>query len=175
MIVTLLFFISCKKGSKPELTKSIETRNQIPQLFADSITTIVSDSGIIRYRVTAPQWYVYDKTDTPYWDFPFGLRFERFDNQYSIDAEIECQKGIFYSELELWKLNGNVKAINLTGEEFYTEELFWDQKNQTVFSDSSITIVQKGQTIYGVGFHSNQTFSKYHIKKPKGAFPIEDN
>lgn len=177
MIVTIavpLFFTCCNHGNKPQLTQSISERKNIPQFFVDSITTIVSDSGIIRYRITAPEWYVYDKTDTPYWHFPYGLKFERFDNQYNIDAEIECDKGIYYSDMELWKLNGNVKAVNITGEKFLTEELFWNQKEETVYSDSAITIEQKGQTIYGIGFSSNQTFTKYHIRQPKGAFPIEE-
>lgn len=175
VIVTLWFFACCSGGNKPQLTQSISQRKLTPQLYADSITTIVSDSGIIRYRVTAPQWHVYDKADTPYWDFPLGLRFERFDTKYNIDAEIECDKGIYYSDLELWKLNGNVKAINLNGEKFLTEELFWNQKEETVYSDSAIAIIQKGQTIYGIGFHSNQTFTKYSIRRPTGAFPIEED
>lgn len=172
-IVTLLFFVSCSSNNKPEVTQSISERKLTPALLADSITTIVSDSGIIRYRITTPQWNVYDKTDTPYWHFPLGLRFERFDTQYNIDAEIECNRAIYYNELEIWKLNGNVKAVNLQGEEFRTEELFWNQKEEIVYSDSAISITQEGQTIYGIGFHSNQTFTKYHIKAPKGAFPVD--
>lgn len=173
-IVTLLFFSNCSSYNKPELTSSISDRRLTPSLHADSITTIVSDSGIIRYRITTPYWSIYDKTDTPYWDFPQGLRFERFDTHYNIDAEIQCEKGIYYSDLELWRLNGNVKAINLNAEEFLTEELYWDQDNERVYSDSAITIIQKGQTIYGIGFQSNQTFTKYSIRQPKGAFPIDD-
>lgn len=174
VIVTLPFFINCSSNNKPQLTDSIAQRKLTPQLYADSITTIISDSGIIRYRINALEWSVFDRTDTPYWDFPLGIRFERFDTRYNVDAEIQADKAIYYNELELWKLNGNVKAINLKGEQFITEELFWNQKSETVYSDSAITIIQKNQTIYGIGFHSNQNFTKYSIRQPKGSFPIEE-
>lgn len=172
-IVALLVFTGCTKNKQP-MIESVTERKLTPQIFADSITTIISDSGIIRYRITAQTWAVYDKADTPYWDFPDGLRFERFDPDYNIDAEIECNRAVYYSKMEIWKLNDSVKAVNLSGEKFETSELYWNQKTETVHSDSDIVITQKNQTIYGTGFESNQTFSKYSIKRPKGAFPIEE-
>ena len=171
-IVHCALFFSCQ--TKHEMTESVTDIKRTPQVYADSITTIVSDSGIIRYRIIAPDWYVYEKADTPYWDFPNGLRFERFDENYNIDAEIECNRAIYYSKLELWRLNDNVEATNLNHEEFYTNELYWDQKEERVYSDSAITIIQKERKILGVGFESNQTFSRYSIRQPKGTIPIEE-
>ena len=171
-IVHCALFFSCQ--TKHEMTESVTDIKNTPQVYADSITTIVSDSGIIRYRIIAPEWYVYEKADTPYWDFPNGLRFERFDENYKVDAEIECDRAVYYSKLELWKLNDNVEATNLNKEEFYTNELYWDQKEERVYSDSAITIIQKERKILGVGFESNQTFSRYSIRQPKGTIPIEE-
>ena len=171
-IVHCALFFSCQ--TKHEMTESVTDIKNTPQVYADSITTIVSDSGIIRYRIIAPDWYVYEKADTPYWDFPNGLRFERFDENYKVDAEIECDRAVYYSKLELWKLNDNVEATNLNKEEFYTNELYWDQKEERVYSDSAITIIQKERKILGVGFESNQTFSRYSIRQPKGTIPIEE-
>ena len=171
-IVHCALFFSCQ--TKHEMTESVTDIKNTPQVYADSITTIVSDSGIIRYRIIAPDWYVYEKADTPYWDFPNGLRFERFDENYKVDAEIECDRAVYYSKLELWKLNDNVEATNLSKEEFYTNELYWDQKEERVYSDSAITIIQKERKILGVGFESNQTFSRYSIRQPKGTIPIEE-
>ena len=56
-------FISCSKNN----TKTIATtdRKNLPQITADSITTIISDSGIIRYRIFTNKWDVFDKKDTP--------------------------------------------------------------------------------------------------------------
>ena len=48
------------------MTSSVVDIKTTAQIFADSITTIVSDSGIIRYRIITPEWYVYEKADTPF-------------------------------------------------------------------------------------------------------------
>ncbi len=173
MTAALVLSSSCSKNKTP-ITDSVFDK-LTPELASDSITTIVSDSGIIRYRIKAEHWNVYDKADTPYWDFPKGLRFERFNESYDIDAEIEAQRAIYYSELEIWKLNDSVRAMNLNGEKFETEELYWDQKSEKVYSDSSIVIVQSDKKIMGVGFESNQTFTRYTILQPKGTLPIDSD
>lgn len=173
VIATVVLFASC--GEKQEMTRAVTDRAHTPGLYEDSVTTIISDSGVIRYRMTAPVWYIYDKADTPYWDFPHGLRFERFNLNYDIDAALQCDKAVYYSRLERWHLQGNIRAKNLQGERFYTEELYWDQQAETVSSDSLITIIQTDRKIVGVGFESNQTFTQYTIHHPKGIFPIEEN
>lgn len=169
--IAILFFASCgdSKINKVSLDTSI-----LPELSSDSITTIVSDSGIIRYRIFATKWEIFDKVDTPRWEFPEGLRFEKFDITYNVDANIFCKKAVFYSDLELWKLNDSVRAVNLKGENFETNELFWNQKTEKVYSDSAIKITQKDKIINGIGFESNQTFTKYSIRNPKGIIPIEN-
>lgn len=171
-IAALVFLVSCEKEQKSET--AVSDRKKAPVLYEDSITALVSDSGVLRYRLTTMRWYVYDKADTPYWDFPDGVRFERFDINYNIDAAIECDKAVYYSELEKWHLEGNIRAQNLGGERFYTDELFWDQKSETVESDAKITIIQRDRKIVGKGFRANQTFSQYSILQPTGIFPVEE-
>ncbi len=169
-IVAILLFASCADNT----IKKVEiNRLDLPELASDSITTIVSDSGIIRYKIYAPEWDVYDKSDTPRWEFPKGLRFEQFDSLYQVDANIFCKKAVFFSKEELWKLNDSVVAVNLKGESFETNELFWNQKTEKVYSDSLIKVTQSDKIINGVGFESNQEFTKYYIKNPTGIIPVE--
>ncbi|MCQ2344822.1 MAG: LPS export ABC transporter periplasmic protein LptC [Paludibacteraceae bacterium] len=171
-IAALAFLNSCETEQKSEV--SVSDRKKAPVLFEDSITALVSDSGVLRYRLTTNQWFVYDKADTPYWSFPEGIRFERFDINYNIDAAIECNKATYFSEMEKWHLEGNIRAQNLSGERFYTEELYWDQRNEIVESDKSITIIQRDKKIVGKGFRANQTFTQYSILQPTGIFPLEE-
>ena len=81
----------------------------------------------------------------------------------------------YYNEPEQrWTLRGNVKALNLEGEQFETPLLFWDQKTESVYSDSSIIITRATSIIKGVGFRSNQEMTQYTILRPSGVFPIEE-
>jgi len=168
----LVFLTSCSE--KHEMTDSVSDRKHTPRLKEDSVTILISDSGVLRYRLTTEIWKVYDQADTPYWDFPEGLRFERFTTSYDIDAAVQCNKAVYYYDLKKWHLEGNVRAKNLNGDRFFTEELFWDQNNESVNSDSMITIIQEDKKIVGYGFTSNQTFTKYIILNPTGIFPVKE-
>ena len=149
-------------------------RSQMPKLSATEVTTLVSDSGVTRYRVRTKEWKVFDKADDPYWDFPKGIHFDKFDPNMKVDAEIQSKVATYYTDRKLWDLKDSVHAMNLEGEHFECDQLFWDENAQKVYSKGKIKITQKDKVIYGQGFESNQTFTKYVIKKPEGVFPIED-
>ncbi len=173
MIVMLLFsIVSCSKD-KLESTSSIENRMLTPKLKADMITTLISDSGVTRYRISADQWLVFDLDTQPYWDFPLGIYFERFNEEYVVDAFLESNKARYFERPQLWRLDGDVVARNLNDEKFETQQMYWDQKHEKIYSDSLIKITQKDKIIVGLGFESNQNFSRYFIKKPQGIFPID--
>jgi LPS export ABC transporter protein LptC len=169
----LFLSLSCKKEKNNNIP-SFPDRANVPILRTTDVTTMISDSGITRYRISAPEWLIYDKAEEPFWDFPKGIVFERFDGEYKTDANIKSNKAVFYDKLQIWELTGNVKATNLNGELFESEKLFWNQEKGTIYSDQFISITQKDKVITGMGFESNQTFSNYTITKVQGIFPIND-
>jgi LPS export ABC transporter protein LptC len=87
---------------------------------------------------------------------------------------VEADYAYYNEPAQRWTLRGNVKALNLEGEQFETPLLYWDQKSECVYSDSSIVITREASIIVGVGFRSNQEMTKYTILKPKGVFPFEE-
>lgn len=171
VIVILFLCISC--GDKPAITEAITNRSEMPRLKVDEITTIISDSGITRYRITAKVWCVYDKAAEPYWDFPEGLHLERFDENYNTDAKIDCKRARYYESRRLWELNDSVRATNLQGDQFATQQLFWSQNEERIYSDSAIVVTQRDKKIMGEGFESNQSMTRYTIRKTKGIIPVE--
>ena len=175
-IVFLLFFvISCSSNEeKAEKIAAVSDRTKIPRLHATEITTVISDSGITRYRISAPRWDIYDRAMPPYWEFPKGIHLERFDQTLKVDANIHSLYAKFNENEQIWELRGKVRAINLQGELFETEKLFWNQRLESFYSDTLIKITQATRIITGIGFESNQTMSKYMIKRPEGIFPVND-
>ena len=130
------------------------------RLTATDVTTLVSDSGITRYRVDAKVWKVFDRVEDPYWDFPEGIHFDRFDPDMNVDAEIESKKAVYYTTRKFWDLKDSVHAMNLKGEHFECDQLFWDEKAERVYTNGKVKITQQDKIIYGKGFESNQTFTK---------------
>ncbi len=173
MVVVLFFAVACSED-KPEKIKAVENRMTIPKLHATEITTVISDSGITRYRISAPVWNVYDKATQPYWEFPKGIIFEKFDLNLKVDANIHSNYARFNENEQLWELKGNVRMTNIQGELFETPQLFWNQRQERFYSDSTIKITQVSHIITGIGFESNQNMTHYTIKKPQGIFPVDE-
>ena len=165
---------SCRKRSIKLRAEAVSDRKAMAVLEAEDVMTIVSDSGVTRYRIKAPKWRVYDKADTPYWEFPDGIFLEKFNLQMESDATIEADYAYYNEPAQLWMLKGNVKALNLNGEQFEAPLLYWSQKEERVYSDSSIVITREHSIIKGVGFRSNQSMTQYTILRPTGSFPIKD-
>jgi len=161
---------------KEEIRQETETlpREQIPVLVSDSVTTLISDSGVTRYRIESPQWLVFDKTEPPYQEFPQGIYLEQFDEDLSVQASLKADYAYYNETEQQWTLRGNVHALNRKGEQFDTPELKWNQQAHRVYSDTSIHITRETSIIEGVGFESNEEMSKYTILNPTGVFPIKE-
>ncbi|EGF57551.1 LPS export ABC transporter periplasmic protein LptC [Bacteroides fluxus] len=172
-MVMLLLFSSCS-GRKKDLGAAITERDSLPVMDTRGVTTLISDSGITRYRINTEEWLVFDRKNPPYWAFEKGVYLEKFDSLFQVEASIKADTAYFYNKEELWKLMGNVDVKNLKGERFNTDLLYWDQRKQKVYSDQFIRIEQPDRIITGRGFESNQQMTVYTIRQPEGIFYVDE-
>lgn len=172
-MVMLLLFSSCS-GKKKELGDAITERDSMAVMDTHGVTTLVSDSGVTRYRINTEEWLVFDRKNPPYWAFEKGVYLEKFDSIFQVEASIKADTAYFFNKEELWKLMGNVHIQNLKGEQFDTELLYWDQRTQRIYSDEFIRIEQPDRIITGHGFESNQQMTVYTIRKPEGIFYVDE-
>ena len=171
--VMLLLFSSCS-GNGKKLADAIANRDSLPSMTSLGVTTLISDSGITRYKIVTEEWMIFDKKNPPYWAFEKGVYLEKFDTLLHIDASIKADTAYYYEKKKLWELKGNVQILSQKGDKFETEQLYWDEKKKTVYSDNFIKIEQEDKTITGYGFESNQELTDYVIKNTTGSFIIED-
>lgn len=172
-MVVLLLLSSCS-GNKKVLGKAITERDSLPIMDTRGVTTLVSDSGITRYRINTEVWQMFDRKDPSYWAFEKGIYLEKFDSLLQVEASIESDTAYFYDKKKLWKLMGNVHVQNLKGERFDTELLYWDQNQKKVYSDKRVRIEQPDQIIYAWGFESNEQMTKYKFFKTDGIFYVDE-
>ncbi len=142
-----------------------------PTMVTRDVETLISDSGITRFRITTPVWFVYDEVGEPYWRFPEGLYLEKFDDIFRKEATIRSDSAIYFKNKQLWRLDGNVDISNVANERFLTQQLYWDQRAHKVYSDSFIHIERADKVIEGYGFESNEQMSRYSISNVAGIFP----
>lgn len=170
MLGLSILVVSCSE-EKTEVVHRAVDGNTVPTMLTHDVVTLISDSGVTRYRITTSVWYVYDEADTPNWKFPDGLFMEKFAPDYSTDATIVCDSATYFKNEGLWRLDGNVNILNTAGEKFLTQQVFWNQKSKKVYSDSFIHIEKNDRTIEGYGFESNERMTTYSVNKPSGIFP----
>ena len=173
-VLVLICLAACVRHDKKHVTDAVEDRAAMPVLDAHEVTTLVSDSGVTRYRIKTDSWLIYDKANPPHWEFPEGIYLENFNLDLSVAAYLEADYAYYDESAQLWRLDGNVHSLNQIGEKFETPQLFWSQKDERIYSDSLITITRETSIIQGIGFESNQEMTKYTIRKPTGIFPIKD-
>ena len=132
MVMFILLSVACS-GRKKIVGEAITERDSLPIMETKGVSTLISDSGIIRYRLQAEDWRVFDKKKPPYWAFEEGVYLETFDTLFQMEANIKADTAYYYEKQKLWKLMGNVVIRNLKGEKFNTELLYWDQNTEKVY------------------------------------------
>ena len=173
-VLALPFILPACSKEKTAMAEAIEERDSLPVLDTKGVSTLISDSGVTRYRIITEEWLVYDRKNPSYWAFEKGAYLERYDSAHKVEASIKADTAYFYDKQKLWKLMGNVHIENTKGERFDTELLYWDQNRQKVYSDQFIRIEQPDRTITGRGFESKQEMTVYTIHKPEGIFYVDD-
>ncbi len=173
VVMLLLLAVACSKETK-DIVDATYDPEKSHTMKATEVNTLISDSGIIRYRIEAAEWMVFGKAKEPYWYFPEGIYVEKFDTLLHSEASIKADTAYYFEKKGLWHLMGNVEVESLEGERFDTPELFWNQKEEKVYSDKYIRIQQEEQIITGIGFESNQNMTRYKIFNSQGVFPVEE-
>lgn len=171
-VVVPIFVTSC--NSAQEESVIIENRDSMAVMSTYGVSTIISDSGRISYRIDAEEWLIFDRRQPPYWAFEKGVYLEKYDYEMNVEATIKCDTAYYYSELKLWKLIGNVDIRNPKNERFYTDLMYWNQEEEKIYSDAYIKIEQEEQTTEGIGFSSNQNMTQWEIKNTKGIYTIKE-
>lgn len=173
VVMLLLLSGSCSKDNKETVVVAFDPETTYTMRTTD-VSTLISDSGITRYRADTKEWLVFGKAKEPYSYFPEGIYLEKFDTLFQPEATVKADTAYYYEKKELWKLVGNVEIKNLEGEFFETSLLFWDQKEGRFYSDRYIRIEQKDQVLTGIGFESNNSMTQSKIFNSTGIFPIND-
>lgn len=171
--VMFVLFPACS-GKDKKLAEAISENDTLPSMKSLGVTTLISDSGITRYKIVAEEWLIHDKKNPPYWAFEKGVYLEKFDTLFRVDASIKADTAYYHEKKKLWELRGHVQILSQRGDKFQTDLLFWDEKKEKVYSDKFIQIEQEDKVIKGYGFESNQDLTEYEIKNTTGVFTVED-
>ncbi len=139
--------------------------NDYPDVVGENIEVIYSDSAKVKVQMHAKELKQYNNAEKPYSEFSKGLIVYFYDDLQQIESELSADYAIYHNEEKLWHAKGNVVAKNLkTGERLDSEEMFWDEEKEEIYSNTFTRIENENGTFYGQsGFKSNQSLTKYQL------------
>lgn len=175
--ILVLLLTSLLPGCTEETKVDVASRlhpDSMATMTTRNISTLISDSGVIQYKIVAPIWKVYDKVDDPYWIFPEGLYLQKYDPYFHVVATVAADSARYYKNKKLWRLEGNVEMTKVPKDLFLSQRLYWNQKQGEIYSDTFIHIETETHVLEGIGFRSNETLTSYRILQPQGIFPVEN-
>lgn len=169
---SLPFIFSCE-DERDNTAAAIGENDSTAFMRSRGISSLISDSGVLRYKLVAEEWDIYTNTNPPTWKFMKGMLMERFDESFHIDLHVQADTAYLH-EQRTWELRGRVVIRNIEGTLFRTEELFWDMNRHEMWSTKYMRIKTTDQELEGTDFRSNEQMTDYYVSNSVGAFPVSD-
>ncbi|MGC9342739.1 MAG: LPS export ABC transporter periplasmic protein LptC [Bacteroidales bacterium] len=171
-----VFFLLIACENDIEKIKSLTDPTDLPDVSAKKVEIVYTDSSRLQMILEAPSIRRFSNVERPYMEFPEGIYVRFYDDSLKVESEIMANYAIYFNEERLWEARGDVVANNIEkGEKLNTEELFWDENKEVIFSNSFSRIETEDGTFYGQeGFESNQRFSKWRLKGSRGTVNVKE-
>jgi LPS export ABC transporter protein LptC len=107
-----------------------------PAGIAEDINLKQTDSGIVTLNLISKKMLDYSNKEFAHTIFPEGMELHLFDSKNKKqETIIKASYAIVYDNTDLIDLRGSVSITTPDGKKLLTEQLFYDQKNEWVFTN----------------------------------------
>jgi len=171
-LVYVITLFSCEGNYKN--VKKMSLKDDEPLSVAKGMNTKYTDSGKVTVNLKAPLMLDFSNYEFPFNEFPEGiiLYFWEDDKKSTVTSDY----AIKYEKTNLVDLRGNVRIMTSDSIELNATQLYWDQKNEWLFTDQAYTIkFADGSYNDGQAFNSSQDFTTFMSRKNQGVQFIDKN
>ncbi|WP_278589695.1 LPS export ABC transporter periplasmic protein LptC [Capnocytophaga ochracea] len=174
LLLCMAMLFSCNNDMRNLQQLSIQKK--FPQGEAFDFKLVYTDSTKVVAVVTSKLNKDFTNQRMPYSEFPEGVKVEFYDQARHKNI-VEANYGIIYPSSDMVELRDNVVLTTYDGKKLKTSQLFWDQKEDWIFTDRefSFTDETKGTVTNGIGMDFDKKFSTVKAHKTTGILAIEDN
>ena len=169
----LASLLACNQP-KEHTAPAILARDSVATMTSYGVNTLVSDSGVIKYKIVTERWEVNQSVNPSRWIFDKGLFLEQFDEKFHVQSYIQCDTAYYFDTKRLWELRGRVRILTKDGLRFSSEELFWDENQHELYSNRFSRLVTPDRQLQGSYFRSDERMTKYYVSNTKGSFEKGD-
>lgn len=177
-LLSIGYFLAC---SPPEADETIPEAPPEAEMGVESfgVEYVYTDSAKLAAKLRAA--HVIEKPEgegneagTVHY-FSGGVEIEFFDPIGRPRSHMTSREGVLYREKRIAEMRGDVVLTNFKGERLETEQLFWDDQKDSIYTNKFIRIETPDKIITGSrGLRSNTSFTAYTIFGIRGEIEAED-
>lgn len=164
-----ILLASCQE-QKEHTAPAINPRDSASVMITYGVNTLISDSGIIKYRIITEKWEINQIRQPSRWIFDKGLFLEQFDEKFHVQSYIQCDTAYYFDQQKLWELRGRVHILTKDGLRFSSQQLFWDEMKHEIYSHVYSKLITPERQLQGTYFRSDEQMTKYYVSNTKGSF-----
>ena len=174
VIPGVIFLLACE--NEIEKINLLTSTKEYPDISGKNVEIIYSDSAKVQLKLKAEEIKKYSRVEKPYIEFPKGIYVEIYNDTLGIMGTITAGYAIYYTETKLWEARNNVVARNIEKVDLLnTEELFWDEGKELIYSNIYSSVETNDGTFYGnKGFVADQKMTWWKLKGSSGTVKIKD-
>lgn len=171
--IASLLLTACQE-QKEHTAPAINPRDSVAMMISYGVNTLISDSGVIKYRIVSERWEINQNRKPTRWIFDKGLFLEQFDQKFHLQSYIQSDTAYYYDENRIWELRGRVRILTKDGLRYRSEQLFWDENKHELYSHVHSTLITPERELQGSYFRSDEQMTKYYVSNSKGSFEKGD-
>lgn len=172
--VAVAFVVFSCKGKLGEA--EVLNIEEAPVQTVDDMFIVQTENGKIQMRAEAPLMERYERDTLSFELFPRGFFVYGYTDDEKLETEIVADNArhLKYKDgRESWEAFGNVVVRNLIKQEVMeTDTLYWDQKNEKIYTHCYVRMYSPDGFMQGYGMESDQRARNSIIYNPFNSYGI---
>jgi LPS export ABC transporter protein LptC len=166
--VTALFLLSCEGVDEGKRTIGGE---DVPDQEFSDFTTVESDSGIVKWVLSAPVARVYNSSKLLVTDNP---RIEFYREDGTLASVLIAKKGEYNQVSHDLTALRSVVVTSTEGYTLETESLIWVQKLEDIHTEDFVRFTKGRDILTGYGFRSDPDLNNVEIMRDVKVFLTDE-
>lgn len=135
--------------------------DQTPSQVVNNMFVVQSENGLLQMRMEADLMERYENDSVSYEIFPEGFAVYGYNEDGLLETEIISDNArhekLKKEDKETWSAFGNVVVKNIIKKQIMeTDTLYWDRKNERIYTDCYVKMYSPDGFMQGYGMESDQ-------------------
>ena len=135
-------------------------------------TELIEDTVRLKANLISPKMLDYSNRNFSFSEFPDGIELKIYDDAGKLTT-ITSRYAIFYDKTDIIDLRSNVTITTHDKETLVTDQLYYNETLEWVFTNKPWVFNRKHGSQHGVGFDSDKDFKNFQMLEMGGDFEID--